>query len=223
MSFTNLDGDSRVDEFALDDDGAIDEVPPDRVRPGPALPQPQRRPPRVRARRHALRGAGRRRGRGRSARGRPGPGPVAGSILRIDPRGSDGSAYAVPDDNPFVDQQGARPEVWLKGVRNPWRFSFDVANGDLWIGDVGQNQVEEIDHLPAEADGRGAGRGPTWAGTDGGRPALRGWRRARRPHAARPQLPPPGGLLGTGGYVYRGTAIPELFGPTCSPTTAPAT
>jgi len=88
---------------------------------------------------------------------------LLGKILRIDvhaatPAGAnnlcaaaaDGSAnYAVPPDNPFFGQSGRCGEVLAWGLRNPWRFSFDRASGDMWIGDVGQNQWEEIDLLPA--------------------------------------------------------------------------
>lgn len=68
-------------------------------------------------------------------------------ILRIDVDGSPGygNTYTVPLDNPFVAVAGARPEIWLTGLRNPWRMRFDRATGDLWIGDVGQNAWEEID------------------------------------------------------------------------------
>ena len=62
--------------------------------------------------------------------------------------------YTVPADNPFVGVAGARPEIWSYGVRNPWRFDFDPATGDLWIADVGQNQWEEIDLSPGR-DGAG--------------------------------------------------------------------
>ena len=67
-------------------------------------------------------------------------------ILRIDVDAATGSgAYAIPPDNPFLATAGAKPEIWLTGLRNPWRFSFDGATGDLWIGDVGQAAWEEID------------------------------------------------------------------------------
>jgi glucose/arabinose dehydrogenase len=67
-------------------------------------------------------------------------------ILRIDVDAtSGGSAYAIPPDNPFLATAGAKPEIWLTGLRNPWRFSFDGPTGDLWIGDVGQAAWEEID------------------------------------------------------------------------------
>ena len=91
------------------------------------------------------------------------PGDLLGSILRIDPdvapEASDEAAYSIPDGNPFRDGGGA-PEVWAYGPRNPWRFTFDRETGDLWIADVGQGTVEEIDFLPATG-GTGAGRAST--------------------------------------------------------------
>jgi glucose/arabinose dehydrogenase len=69
-------------------------------------------------------------------------------ILRIDVDHRDaasGPAYGIPGNNPFVDTAGASPEIWLTGLRNPWRIRFDLATGDLWIGDVGQSAWEEID------------------------------------------------------------------------------
>ena len=76
-------------------------------------------------------------------------------ILRIDVDGqpAGGTAYRIPDDNPFVDDTGAMPEIWLTGLRNPWRMRFDGETGDLWIGDVGQGAWEEIDVAPAGAGG----------------------------------------------------------------------
>ncbi len=78
-------------------------------------------------------------------------GSLLGKLLRIDVDG--GEPYAVPADNPFVDHDTARPEIWAYGLRNPWRFSFDRTTGDLFIGDVGQNEIEEIDLQPASSAG----------------------------------------------------------------------
>jgi glucose/arabinose dehydrogenase len=66
-----------------------------------------------------------------------------GKLLRIDVNNA--TPYAVPSDNPFASRSGALPEIWAYGLRNPWRFSFDRGTGDLYIGDVGQNALEEID------------------------------------------------------------------------------
>jgi len=138
---------------------------------------------------------------------------LLGSILRIDPESSDDERrYAIPDGNPFVDEGAARPEIWLYGVRNPWRFSFDRATGDLWVADVGQNEYEEINRLPA-ADGFDAGRG-----------ANLGWNEMEATHPFQGGENPDGGVLPlfeygredgcsvSGGYVYRGEAIPGLDG-----------
>jgi glucose/arabinose dehydrogenase len=73
-------------------------------------------------------------------------GELLGKLVRLDPR--PGGGYDVPEDNPFVDRTGARPEIYAYGLRNPWRFSFDRERGDLVIADVGQEDVEEIDFVP---------------------------------------------------------------------------
>jgi hypothetical protein len=78
-------------------------------------------------------------------------GTLLGKILRIDVDG--GFPYAIPPDNPFVDTAGAHGEIWAYGVRNPWRFSFDRRNGDLYFGDVGEDGWEEVDLQPGASPG----------------------------------------------------------------------
>ncbi len=82
---------------------------------------------------------------------------LLGKILRIDPDGDDfpepNRNYAIPAGNPFVGNPAAQDEIWAYGLRNPWRFSFDRQQGDLWIGDVGQFTLEEIDFQPAASAG----------------------------------------------------------------------
>jgi len=143
------------------------------------------------------------------------PTELLGSILRIDPEGgsADGPAYAIPAGNPFADGVKGRPEVWIYGVRNPWRFTFDRTSGDLWIGDVGQGDWEEVDHLPAVG------------GFDAGRGANLGWNEMEGTHPYDGGENPDGAVLPvhdyshadgscsvTGGYVYRGEAIAALAG-----------
>jgi glucose/arabinose dehydrogenase len=134
-------------------------------------------------------------------------GALLGKILRLDVDG--GNPYAVPSDNPFVGHAGARGEIWSYGLRNPWRFSFDAETSDMMIADVGQDSWEEVDYEPAGQGGRNYG-----------------WSRMEGTHC----FPPgsgcnPSGLTlpvaeyghgagcsVTGGYVYRGTDLPELRG-----------
>ena len=74
---------------------------------------------------------------------------LLGKLVRIDAmRECDGRLYCIPKDNPFARSTIGRPEIWAWGLRNPWRFSFDSDDGSLWIGDVGQNRWEEINHTP---------------------------------------------------------------------------
>ena len=146
---------------------------------------------------------------------------VLGKILRLDPRPGARGPYTVPRTNPFVagGPAGAatRPEIWLYGVRNPWRFSFDRATGALWIGDVGQDTFEEVDRLPPRRDGRGAGRGANlgWSRMEGDQPFAGGTEPANHtgplftyPHGLNNQ----NGCAVIGGYVYRGAALPDLQG-----------
>ena len=134
---------------------------------------------------------------------------LLGKILRIDVnRRTGGRGYAIPASNPFVGRAGARPEIWAYGLRNPWRFSFDRTRGDLWIGDVGQNTREEIDYRPAGRGGANFG----WSAFEGTLPYDGG--SAQNGPVVRPvaQYPRSVGNSVTGGYVYRGSAIPGLRG-----------
>lgn len=132
---------------------------------------------------------------------------LLGKILRIDPAPDGDAAYTIPDDNPFVGGTGA-PEVWAWGLRNPWRFSFDRATGELWIGDVGQNLYEEVDVADAGEGGVNFGwrvREGFHAYTDDPKPTD-----AREPvfELAHDD----DNCSVTGGFVYRGAAIPLLAG-----------
>jgi glucose/arabinose dehydrogenase len=133
---------------------------------------------------------------------------LLGKILRIDPRPGGGRPYQIPPDNPFVDRDGARPEIWDYGLRNPWRFSFDAATGDLWIGDVGQNAYEEVDFEPAGSGGRNYG----WNRREGRHPFEGG----DRPDGAVDPVIEYGRAGGActviGGFVYRGQRIRGLRG-----------
>src|SRR5205085_6190881 len=112
--------------------------------------------------------------------------------------------YAVPADNPFVGVPGARGEVWAYGFRNPWRFSFDRASGDLWLGDVGESVREEVDLVRR--------------GGDYGWNAFEGALLHREDATAASPLAPvldyarPTGNCVIGGFVYRGTGVPALAG-----------
>lgn len=136
-------------------------------------------------------------------------GSLLGKILRIDPSASGSAAYTVPPSNPFVDRAGARPEVWAYGLRNPWRFSFDRRTGDLTIGDVGQNEVEEIDFT---LRGQGSGANFGWR-------VFEGDRRYAEGESAPGAVPPvitrshdDGWCSITGGYVVRDPQLKSLAG-----------
>lgn len=159
------------------------------------------------------------------------PAVLLGKVLRIDVRGDASGAasgqaafktflpaipvaksftYAIPPDNPCAQTPDCRPEVWARGLRNPWRFAFDSQTGDLYIGDVGLSRYEEIDFQPASSAG-----GENY-----------GWRLMEGPACYNPVQCDPTGLTlpvaqfghedgqcaVIGGAVYRGSAIPELQG-----------
>lgn len=137
------------------------------------------------------------------------PRSLLGKVLRIDPsRRADGRGYAIPAGNPFAGTGGARAEIWLTGLRNPWRMSFDRATGDLWIGDVGQNAREEID--VARRGERGLDYG--WNRREGSADFRGGARTARETDPVAEYTHDDGGCSVTGGYVYRGRAVGSLTG-----------
>jgi glucose/arabinose dehydrogenase len=134
-----------------------------------------------------------------------------GKILRINPHESGGNAYTVPSDNPFVGVDGARPEIWSIGLRNPWRFSFDRATGDLWIADVGQGQWEEVD-VGWAADGGGRGLNFGWSAFEGNHP-FNADQSAEGTTAPIHEYEHVGQDCSiSGSALYRGSAIPALVG-----------
>ncbi|MEZ4769558.1 MAG: PQQ-dependent sugar dehydrogenase [Caldilineales bacterium] len=131
---------------------------------------------------------------------------ILGTLIRID---VEGDQPVAPADNPFVGQDDARAEIWAYGLRNPWRFSFDRATGDLLIGDVGQNQWEEIDWQPAASPG----------GENYGWPITEATHCYNAETCDRAGLTEPvaeydhgQGCSVSGGYVYRGDMQPALQG-----------
>ncbi len=136
-------------------------------------------------------------------------GTYLGKLLRIDVSGGS-SGYATPPDNPFLGTPGALPEIWAYGLRNPWRFSFDRASGDLWIGDVGQSALEEIDFQPAASTG---GENYGWSLYEGTRPYPPGSAAADGAFVTPiVEYGREAGKSVTGGHVYRGSAQPGLVG-----------
>ncbi|MFJ7896801.1 PQQ-dependent sugar dehydrogenase [Streptomyces anthocyanicus] len=132
---------------------------------------------------------------------------LLGKLLRIDPQGGD--PYAIPEDNPFADDPDARGEIWSYGLRNPWRFSFDAGSGDLLIGDVGQSDWEEIDRAPASSPG---GENYGWSQMEGTHPFRGGTEPANHVPPIHEYDRTGLGCSVTGGYVYRGEAVPGLAG-----------
>ena len=132
------------------------------------------------------------------------PSTLLGALLRIDIDSA--SPYAIPADNPFVGRADARPEIWAYGLRNPWRFSFDRCDGRLFLADVGQDRWEEVNLVR---------RGGNY-----------GWNVMEGAHCFRPpvgcrteglelpiaEYPTALGCAIVGGFVYRGTRLPQLIG-----------
>ncbi|HZI93179.1 MAG TPA: PQQ-dependent sugar dehydrogenase [Patescibacteria group bacterium] len=136
---------------------------------------------------------------------------LLGKMLRLDvDHAAPDQPYAIPPDNPLVAETGARGEIWMLGLRNPWRWSFDRLTGDIWLGDVGEDAREEVTVVP-RAKQRGANLGwPIVEGTLCYRPA---------DGCVKDGLTLPAleydhtqGCSVTGGFIYRGRNIPELQG-----------
>ena len=130
---------------------------------------------------------------------------LLGKMLRID---VNTLPYVVPSTNPFVGQSGVRPEIWALGLRNPWRFSFDRQAGQLYIADVGQGQREEVNVVPSAQGGQNYG----WATMEGS--VCYNAQTCPQTGLTLPVVDytHADGCSITGGYVYRGTRIPEIAG-----------
>ena len=133
---------------------------------------------------------------------------LLGKILRLDVDGGD--PYAIPDGNPFKDHATFAEEIWAFGLRNPWRCSIDSETGDLWIGDVGQGAREEIDVVPSGVGGLNFG----WRPREGAiqNPSFPNETPVTAAVDPVTDYPRSMGYSVTGGYLYRGSAIPELRG-----------
>jgi glucose/arabinose dehydrogenase len=133
-------------------------------------------------------------------------GVLLGKLLRIAPRPNGG--YTIPPGNPFVNERGRRAEIWAYGLRNPWRFSFDRATGDLIVGDVGQDTEEEVDFA---RNGHGAGANYGWSIFEGDRR----YKPGSAPGAIKPAVVArhsDGYCAIIGGYVVRDPLVHELYG-----------
>ena len=136
---------------------------------------------------------------------------LLGKMLRIDIDNTEGSTnYAVPSNNPFVGDPNALDEIWSYGLRNPWRFSFDSETDELWIGDVGQGSIEEINRAPAGVSGQNYG----WRCYEG----TQEYNTSGCPNQSELTFPMAeyshsgGNCSITGGYVYRGEIYENFLG-----------
>jgi glucose/arabinose dehydrogenase len=207
LSFTDAAGDTRVDAVAVEDG----EVDADQRRTVYELAQPYANHNggdiQIGPDGHLYLGLGDGGGGGDPLEAGQDLSTPLGALLRIDPQGGD--PYAVPDDNPFVDQADAAEEIYAYGLRNPWRFSFDPETDELWIADVGQDAREEINVQPVE-DAAGANYG--WNLMEGTLEFAGSEPDDHVPPVSEYETGGPVGCAITGGYVYRGQAIDELVG-----------
>jgi hypothetical protein len=132
---------------------------------------------------------------------------LLGKLLRIDVNREEGGLpYAIPADNPFTGRTGVRPEIWASGFREPWRISFDSVTRDLWLGDVGQDQFEEVDIVRS-------GENHGWNVFEGGNAFSERYRSDNATYT--PPIfsyPHSLGVSVTGGFVYRGKQAPRMEG-----------
>jgi len=135
------------------------------------------------------------------------PSTLLGSMLRVDVDGA--GSYEVPQDNPFLGDPSAAPETWAFGLRNPWRFSFDRVKGDLYIADVGQNAREEISFQPSAS---GGGQNYGWNVLEGSSCFATAPCDPTGTTLPVHEYTHADGCSVTGGYVYRGAAVPSMAG-----------
>lgn len=213
VDYTNRDGDTRVDAYTMRADGTADRASR-RELLAIAQPQANHNGGNVMIGPDGMLWVGTGDGGAANDTG-PGHAPqgngqsldtLLGKLLRIDPTPSAGRPYGIPADNPFA-RGGGRPEIYAYGLRNPWRFSFDPVGRAIVIGDVGQNAYEEVDWTPLS----------TPAPWNYGWPKREGTHRFRSDDTTgliEPVLdyPHDGRCAISGGYVYRGRAIPDLVG-----------
>ncbi len=138
------------------------------------------------------------------------PKSLLGKMLRIDV--DHGKPYAIPPDNPFVHEPRYKPEIWAVGLHQPWRYSFDRQTGDLYIGDVGQSNWEEVDFVPAPPSENG-GINFGWNIMEGSR-CFKPAKNCRQAGLTTPiiEYGHGQGCAIVGGYVYRGQELPDLQG-----------
>ena len=136
---------------------------------------------------------------------------LLGALLRIDVDVADDAnpAYAIPADNPFVNDENGRNEIWATGLRNPWRFSFDRLTGDLFMADVGQDNLEELNFQPANSAG---GENYGWNVLEGSSCLFGSGCDSTGMVLPIFEYDRSGGCSVTGGHIYRGSAYPELTG-----------
>ena len=211
VDYTNANGDTEIVEYAVGADGVFD---PDSKRLLLEIDQPYANhnggQVRIGPDGNLYIGMGDGGSGGDPERRALNVGVLLGKILRIDPTPSADAPYSIPPDNPFVGVDGARPEVYAVGLRNPWRFTFDLATNDLWIADVGQGAWEEVD--------------VAWADEGTGKGANFGWSAFEGTHRFNEDQSEDGVTMPifeyehgvdcsiSGGVRYRGSALPSLVG-----------